>query len=50
MDVQEFIKETLTPIANSANEANKVLESIGAYVLSKCVNGDYMSESRRLKL
>lgn len=40
MDIQEFIKETLTQIANSANEVNKALESIGAFVPSKCVNGD----------
>ena len=40
MDIQEFIKETLTQIANSANEVNKALESVGAYVPSKCVKGD----------
>lgn len=40
MDVQEFIKETLTQIANSANEVNKALESVGAYVPSKCIKGN----------
>ena len=40
MNVQEFIKETLTQIANSANEVNKTLESVGAYVPSKCIKGN----------
>ncbi len=40
MNVQEFIKETLTQIANSANEVNRAFESIGAYVPSKCIKGN----------
>jgi hypothetical protein len=40
MNIQEFIKETLTQIANGASDVNESLAEVGAYVPSKCIKGE----------